>query len=277
VHRARKSLGQNFLVDPNLQRRIAAALDLSPDDEVLEIGPGLGAITRIIAGSVRSFVAVEIDPRLADRLRSDFASVPGTSILNQDILELDLASVCTSTDRLKVIGNIPYNITTPILFHLLERRSRPAALVIMLQREVADRILAPAATSAYGALSVAVRVASRVERLFHVRRTAFRPVPNVDSTVIRITPIRPFPLSPLQESDLRTLTRSAFSWRRKQLQRTLRDSPRFRLASDDIARLQHATGFDLTRRVETFDPDHLVLLSTHLRQIGRPLPDRDAR
>lgn len=277
MHRAKKSLGQNFLVDPNLQRRIAQALDCHPDDEVLEIGPGLGAITRLIAGTVHRFVAVELDSDLAAALTVEFADTPGVTILNRDILGLDPAAACTDPAQLKVIGNIPYNITTPILFHLLDRRWRPRLIVLMVQKEVAERILAPAGTTAYGALSVGVRSVALVERLFHVRRTAFRPAPNVDSTVIRITPFRPFPLSSLQETDLRVLTHTAFGWRRKQLQRILRDAPRYRLSPDDLSGLQAASGFDLTRRVETFEPTDLVRLADALRAIGRPLPELPPR
>jgi 16S rRNA (adenine1518-N6/adenine1519-N6)-dimethyltransferase len=272
MHRARKALGQNFLVDPNLQRRIAHALHALADDEVLEIGPGTGAITRLIAGAVRRLVAVELDPDLAAALQAEFAGAADVSILHQDILRLDLAAVSTRPDHLKVIGNIPYNITTPILFHLLERRWRPALIILMVQKEVAERILAPAGTRAFGALSVGVRALAEVERLFHVRRNAFRPVPNVDSTVIRITPHRPFPLSALQEADLRTLSHTAFGWRRKQLQRTLRDAPPYRLLPDDLARLQARTGFDLSRRVETFEPKDLIRLADALRALDRPLP-----
>ncbi|MGD8277262.1 MAG: 16S rRNA (adenine(1518)-N(6)/adenine(1519)-N(6))-dimethyltransferase RsmA [Gemmatimonadota bacterium] len=271
MHRARKSLGQNFLVDPNIRRRIVHALRPASDDEVLEIGPGTGAITRLLAGNVRRLVAVELDGRLASDLDAEFHDETGIAILNRDILDLDLADVCTDTDSLKVVGNIPYNITTPILFRLLERRWRPAVILIMVQKEVADRIVADAGTAAFGALSVGVRTVATVERLFNVRRTAFRPVPNVDSTVLRITPIRPFPLSESREADLRQLTQTAFGWRRKQLQRTLRDAPAYRLAPDQVERLQNDSGFDLRRRIETFDPEDITRLADLLRRLGRPL------
>lgn len=269
MHRARKSLGQNFLIDPNSQRRIAAAVDPAPDDEILEIGPGLGAITRILAGTVRRLIAVEIDADLADRLQNELGDT-GIEVLHQDILELDLAAICADSHDLKIVGNIPYNITTPILFHLLDRRWRPAVIIIMVQREVADRILAAPATSSYSALSVGVRSVAHVERLFNVGRKAFRPVPNVDSTVLRITPQRPFPLSAVQEADLRELTRTAFAWRRKQLQRTLRSAVGYRLTAPELVRLRESTGFELSHRVETFEPFELVRLADHLREMGRP-------
>jgi len=272
VHRARKSLGQNFLVDPNIQKRIVHAVQPAADDEILEIGPGTGAITRRLAGLVRRLLAVELDDRLAADLDAEFRDDPSTLILNRDILDLDINDVSSHTDSLKVVGNIPYNITTPILFHLLDRRWRPASIILMVQKEVAERILAPAGTAAFGALSVGVRSIASVERLFNVGRNAFRPVPNVDSTVIRITPTRPFPLSEAREADLRQLTLSGFGWRRKQLQRTLRDAPASRLSADDIDHLQDRSGFDLRRRIETFEPTDIVRLADLLRTLGRPLP-----
>jgi 16S rRNA (adenine1518-N6/adenine1519-N6)-dimethyltransferase len=277
VHRPRRSLGQNFLVDPNIQKRIVRALEPGADDVVLEIGPGTGAITRLIAGSVRRLVAVELDDHLARDLDTTFHTEPATLILNRDILDLELDAVCEDTARLKVVGNIPYNITTPILFHLLDRRWRPALIILMVQKEVADRILAPPATPAFGALSVGVRSVARVERLFNVGRHAFRPAPGVDSTVLRITPIRPFPLSAAREADLRQLTRTAFGWRRKQLQRTLRDAPAYRLAPDEVHRLQDESDFDLRRRIETFEPADILRLADLLRSLGRPLASPSPR
>ena len=277
MHRARKSLGQNFLVDPNIQKRIVHAIQPGTDDEVLEIGPGTGAITRRLAGNVRRLVAVELDDHLAAQLEAEFRGMPGTVILHDDILDLDIAQACTRADMLKVVGNIPYNITTPILFHLLDRRWRPASIILMVQKEVAERILAPTGTKAFGALSVGVRTVARVQRLFNVGRNAFRPVPNVDSTVIRITPIRPFPLSESREADLRQLTLAAFGWRRKQLQRTLRDAPAYRLSPDDVDHLRDASGFDLHRRIETFEPADIVRLADRLRELGRPLRSAPTR
>jgi len=277
VPRARRSLGQNFLVDPNIQKRIAHAVQPAAHDEILEVGPGTGAITRLLAGNVRRLVAVELDDRLAADLDATFREDTATLILHRDILDVRLDEVCTDTSTLKVVGNIPYNITTPILFHLLDRRWRPAVIVVMVQKEVAERILAPPSTAAFGALSVGLRTVASVERLFNVGRNAFRPAPNVDSTVLRITPTRPFPLSESREADLRLLTRTAFGWRRKQLQRTLRDAPSYRLRTEDIERLQHDSGFDLRRRIETFEPADIVRLADLLRALGRPLDSSPPR
>src|SRR5215207_7208468 len=223
-HRAKRSLGQNFLVDPNLQRRIVDALDPGPDDEVLEIGPAQGALTRHLAPLVGRLSLVELDDQLAASLQREYADDPRVHVVHSDILDVPLEQLSEDPARLKVIGNIPYNITTPILFSLLERRPRPSRIVLMVQREVAERIIAPPGSKTYGALAVGVQSVADAERVLNVSRNAFRPVPDVESTVVRITPHVPPRLSPGEEEALRRLTRVAFGQRRKQFQRILRDA-----------------------------------------------------
>lgn len=268
AHRAKKSLGQNFLVDANQQRRIVAALDAAPDDTVIEIGPGQGALTRHIAGTVRRLILIELDRELAPALAQEFAGDPHVRVVQADVLETDLLELAGGDmARAKVVGNIPYNITTPIIFRLLERNLRPERIVLMIQREVADRILAAPGDPEYGALSVGVRSVARVERLFHVGRGSFRPVPRVDSTVIRIVPIVPGPLSVRDEQDLRELTRAAFSWRRKQLQKTLRSAPEYGLDAGLVEEVQRRTGIALDLRPEQLSPDEFIALAGTLREL----------
>lgn len=264
-HRAKKSLGQNFLIDPNTQRRIVEAIDPHPTDEVVEIGPGMGALTDHLIGRVGRLVLVELDDDLAAALAQHHADDAAVIVVHRDILEVDLAAHLNDVSAAKVIGNIPYNITTPIIFHLLDLSPPPQQIVLMIQREVADRILADAGSRTYGALAVGVQVAGNVERVLNVGRGAFRPAPDVDSTVIRITPRSPS-LPPTIAAALRELTRLAFGTRRKQFQRSLRDS----LALDpaQISTLEHATGFDLRRRPETFSPPDFVRLTRALVDSG---------
>jgi 16S rRNA (adenine1518-N6/adenine1519-N6)-dimethyltransferase len=269
-HRAKRSLGQNFLVDPNQQRRIVAALGHTADDTVLEIGPGQGALTRHLAGHVSRLILVELDDRLATSLAREFADRADVTVVHHDFMRLDLHDHVTDPRVLKVIGNIPYNITTPILFRLLERDLRPQRIVLMIQKEVADRILAPPGESSYGALSVGVRSVARVKRLFNVGRGSFRPMPRVDSTVISIEPISPSPLSEAEEHDLRSLTRVAFSWRRKQLQKILRSAPDYMLDAAALAEVSARTGLSLGRRPEELTPEEFIALSRLLRDCGRP-------
>jgi len=257
-HRARKSLGQNFLVDGNLQRKIVDALHADAGDTVLEVGPGQGALTRHLAGSVEQLVAVEVDRELAADLRSRYEDDPSVQVVEADILETDLPGLLDDWAATRVVGNIPYNITTPILFHLLER-PRPREIVLMVQREVADRMVAEAGSSAYGALAVGVQSVADAQLLFTVPPQAFRPVPRVESAVVRITPHTPPRLSAEDEARLRRLTRAAFQWRRKQMQKILRSHPDLSVPRTAVRALEEES--DLSRRPERFPPDELLSLS----------------
>lgn len=273
--RAKKSLGQNFLIDPTHQARIVAALDPTTTDEVVEIGPGQGALTRHLLGRVGRLVLIELDNTLAAQWQAELAGDATVEVVHRDALEVDLAEVSRDPAALKVVGNIPYNITTPLIFWLLDRPVRPRLIVLMIQREVADRILAPPGDKQYGALSVGVRTVATVERLFHVPRGAFRPVPDVDSTVIRITPLTPPPLEPAEAADLRDLTRTAFGWRRKQLQKILRNAPGFELPAEAVSAIGEEIGVAMDARPEALSPDRFIALSRALRARGYPAPDAD--
>jgi 16S rRNA (adenine1518-N6/adenine1519-N6)-dimethyltransferase len=266
--RAKKSLGQNFLVDPNYQRKIIDALDLQPDDSVIEIGPGTGALTQHIVGNVRSFTAIEIDDQLAATLQREYGGRSDFTLIHQDVMTAQLGDLA----RTKVVGNIPYNITSPLIFRLLEREIRPASLLLMVQREVADRIVAHAGSGEYGALTVGIQSVANVERLFVVPRGAFRPVPNVDSAVVRIVPHRPVTLSETEELDLRALTRAAFSWRRKQLQNILRNAEGYGMSTEQVQRIADTTGLRMSDRPEQITPDQFIELARELRTLGLPSP-----
>ncbi|MSR36899.1 MAG: ribosomal RNA small subunit methyltransferase A [Gemmatimonadetes bacterium] len=264
--RAKKSLGQNFLIDPNLQRKIVQALAAGPDDEVLEIGPGRGALTAHLIGRPRRLILVELDDRLAADLVERWGARPDVQVVHGDALEVDLPGLAERPHALKVLGNIPYNITSPLLFRLL-KRPRPAQILVMVQREVAERLLADAGTSEYGALAVGVRSVADVERVLHVPRQAFRPVPRVDSTVVRITPHDPPRLTEHDEKALRVLVRACFQWRRKQLQKTLREHPDLLLDRALLEPIGAATGFDLSERPERLSPEELLALSRAIAAI----------
>jgi len=266
---AKRSLGQNFLVDENLQRKIVTALGAGPGDEVLEIGPGRGALTRHLAGRVGRLTAIELDDHLAAALTEEFAGRPDVRIVHADVLDVDLDTLTASPGSLKVVGNIPYNITTPIIFHLL-RRPRPGEIVLMVQDDVAERIVAPVGTKEYGALSVGVRTVAQVERLFKVGRNAFRPVPGVDSCIIRIRPTVPEPLTAAEEEGLRRLVRAAFQWRRKQLRKILRDHPDLACPEAALAVLAERLGLALEDRPERLTPEHFLRLSAALPEVLRP-------
>ena len=261
--RPKRSLGQNFLIDANLQRKIVRALGAGPEDEVLEIGPGRGALTRHLVGKVERLVLVELDDALAASLESEFGHSPDVQIVHGDVLDVPIEQYVSDPTALKVIGNIPFNITTPIIFRLLER-PRPREIVLMVQDDVADRIVAPVGTKTYGALSVGVRSIATVERCFKVGRQAFRPVPGVESAIIRITPFSPERLSPDEETRLRRLVRAAFQWRRKQLGKTLRDHPDLRHDADAVENAAAGAGISLKDRPERLSPEEFLSLAVSL-------------
>jgi 16S rRNA (adenine1518-N6/adenine1519-N6)-dimethyltransferase len=271
AHRAKKSLGQNFLIDPHHQRRIVDALEPQPGDTVLEIGPGQGALTHQLAARVGRLLLVELDDDLAPALAQTFADRAHVSVIHGDFMDLDIAQLVADVSTLKVVGNIPYNITTPIIFRLLERAQRPERIVLMVQKEVADRIAAPPGSGEYGALSVGVRTVATVERLFVVGRGAFRPVPRVDSAVIRIVPTVPPPLTEPEARDVRELTRACFAWRRKQLQKTLRSAPQYQLDAAQVVAIERETGIALEQRPQQLPPEAFIALARALRARDRPL------
>jgi 16S rRNA (adenine1518-N6/adenine1519-N6)-dimethyltransferase len=266
--RPKRSLGQNFLVDPNTQRAIVAALDPHPRDTVVEVGPGRGALTAHLAGVVDRLIAIELDERLAEALAREHADDPSVEIVPGDFLECTRARFGLAAGAFKLIGNLPYNRTSPMIFHILSDAWRPACAVVMVQREVADRVLAAAGSKAYGALSVGVGTRADAEAALRVSRRAFRPVPDVESTVLRLRPHDPPRLREDEERALRTLTRVAFARRRKQFQRILRDAPEFALDAEDVEALERELGVDLTARPETFPPGTFVAMSRALGLIG---------
>lgn len=268
-HRAKRSLGQNFLVDANLQRKIVEAVGAGPEDEVLEVGPGKGALTRHLAGRVGRLVLVELDDALAAGLADTYGGRDDVEVVHGDVLRVALEDVVRRPDALRVVGNIPYNITTPILFRLLER-PRPLEIVLMVQEEVADRIVAAPGTPAYGALAVGVQSVAEATRLFRVGRGAFRPVPRVESAVVRIRPVRPEPLTPAEEARLRQVVRACFQWRRKQMGKILRDHPDLALGPERAGAVATEAGVDPSDRPERLSPEVFLRLSRHLPAAHAP-------
>ncbi len=262
-HRAKRSLGQNFLIDANLQRKIVRAVAADRDDVLVEIGPGRGALTRHLIGRTRRLVLIELDDLLAARLQDQYGDRADVDVIHADVLATDVMALSEPGARTHVVGNIPYNITTPILFHLLSR-PRPADIVLMVQLEVAQRIVAASGTREYGALAVGVQSVAEVDLLFRVRRGAFRPVPRVDSAVVRVTPRSPCQLTPEEEARLRNLVRALFQWRRKQLAKTLRDHPDLGLDRDEVEAVAAAVGFDPSDRPENLSPEAFIRLASAL-------------
>jgi 16S rRNA (adenine1518-N6/adenine1519-N6)-dimethyltransferase len=206
---------------------------------------------------------VELDDVLAKTHAERWADRPDVAVIHDDVLRVTPDRITPNAEELVVVGNIPYNITTPILFHLLVR-PRPAVILLMVQKEVADRMLAEPGTRGYGALTVGVRTVATVERVLSVPSGAFRPRPKVDSAVVRITPIHPAPLTLEEEGALRTLTRALFQWRRKQLGKSLRDHPDLQHDPATIAAALGAVGVEPRARPEVLSPSAFVALSRAL-------------
>lgn len=261
---AKRSLSQNFLVDPNIRRKLVAELGAGAQDLVLEIGAGHGELSDLIAGSVRCLVLVEKDDRLAAELADRFDHRTDVEVVHADALDTDLAALVGDSGG-RLISNVPYGITSPLIFHFLEMHPIPTRMVLLVQKEVADRIASPAGSKVYGALTVGVQSRARVWIAFRVGRQAFRPVPAVDSAVIVLEPRSP-PLDPVTQSDLRVLTRVAFSRRRKQLFRILRSAPEYDLPRDRIEKILESMGLSPQARPETLTPDEFVSLAGHLRR-----------
>lgn len=237
-HRAKKSLGQNFLIDQNVLHKIVSALQLGADDVVIEIGPGTGLMTSLIQPSVHTLLAVEIDSQLVNGLQEKFAACANLEIRHADILKTDLqAWIGARTAR--IVGNIPYYITTPIIFHILDRPQQISDMTLLMQKEVAERIVARPNSKAYGILSVISQACANVECLLQVPATVFRPRPKVDSALVRWS-FATVPGENITDHTLfRRLVRTAFNQRRKMLRATLKPFPLHRLS-----------GWDFTKRPE---------------------------
>jgi 16S rRNA (adenine1518-N6/adenine1519-N6)-dimethyltransferase len=264
-HRAKKALSQHFLIDPNLQKKIVAALEPGSGDRVVEIGPGTGALTAHLVDHVAHLRLIELDDALAARLGEEYGERPDVQVTHADALELTPAELGID-EEVKVIGNIPYGITSPLIFHLLEARPRPRLIVLTVQREVADRLVARPGVKSFGALTVGVQSVADVEALFPVSRQAFRPRPDVDSMAVRIVPHQPPALTPDREESLRCLTRAAFSRRRKQLQKVLRQAPEYSLSQDEAEALLRAQGIDPAIRPDALAVKDYIRLATALAE-----------
>lgn len=262
--RAKRSLSQNFLIDPNLRRKIVGELGMRPDDQVLEVGPGHGELSDLIVGEVRRLVAVEKDDRLAAELRQRYADRTSVVVVHGDALEVDLQDHLDPDQPPLVVSNVPYGITSPLLFRLLDLDPFPRRLVLLVQSEVADRVTAQPGNRVYGALSVGVQARARPRVAFRVGRLAFRPVPAVDSALVVIEPLEDVP-SPRELRDLRVLTRTVFSRRRKQIGGILRSSAAYGALGSRLPGLLDRLGIPARARPEAIAPKQFLELAAGLR------------
>ena len=251
----RKRFGQHFLSDPRILARIADTLGPTAADTVIEIGPGRGALTDVLVPRAGRVVAIEIDRDLAPMLAERYAGDARLTVIEDDVLNVDFATAARGAYL--VAGNVPYNITTPILFHAL-RAPRPARAVYLVQREVAERVVAAPASEEYGALSVNVQALAHAELVFKVPAGAFSPPPKVESAVLRITPRADPVVTADEEEAYRTMVVAAFGLRRKQLRRVVRTI--FSLGAEDAERVVAAASLDPEARPEVLGPSDFAAL-----------------
>ena len=261
-----KNLGQNFLTDKNIIDRIIESAEIGPDALVIEIGPGIGVITREAAETARKVIAVEIDKNLIPILKETLSDVDNVEIVNQDILKTDvnqlIASLGDSISGVKIIGNLPYYITTPIIMKLLEDGVKANSITVMMQKEVADRIKAFPGSKAYGALSVAVQYYCTVEAVVNVPKEVFVPQPKVDSTVLRLNIREEAPVKLLNREIFFRCVKAGFGQRRKTLLNSLMGIEG--ITKEGVKAALEAAGIDPSRRAETLDLEEFAKLSNEV-------------
>lgn len=216
----KKSLGQNFLTDINVLHKIVDAAEITLEDDVIEVGPGIGALTEQLAKRAHQVMALEIDERLIPVLDETLAPYSNVTVLQQDVLKADLQKLIAENfdgqHHLKLVANLPYYITTPIIMHLLESPVQLDTIVVMMQKEVAQRLTAQPKTKDYGSLSIAVQYYTDAEIAFIVPKTVFVPQPKIDSAVVKLTPKKPIK-QPQDEQQFMRLVKGSFAHRRKTL------------------------------------------------------------
>ena len=257
-HRARKRFGQHFLSDWGVIDAIIRAISPSDDDIIVEIGPGQGAITEPLAQRCGHLHVIELDRDLVSQLRERYGDRDNVTVHEADALQFDFRSL---GDELRIVGNLPYNISTPLLFHLLKFRDTIIDMHFMLQKEVVDRMAAQPGTKAYGRLGIMLGCHLSVESLFDVEPEAFSPPPKVRSAVVRLDPLPPGSFEIVDEQRLSTLVATAFMQRRKTLRNSLRKEADFH----DF----EAAGIDPGQRPEQIPVANYVRLSNHLASKSR--------
>ena len=268
----KKSLGQNFLTEPNILRKIVETGDIDENTNVIEVGPGIGALTEHLARSAHQVLAFEIDDRLIPVLQDTLREYPNVTVRHQDVLAANLPQVAkevfTKELPIKVVANLPYYITTPIMMHFLESDLAVAEMVVMMQKEVADRISAAPGTKAYGSLTIAVQYYMEAKLAFIVPKTVFVPQPNVDSAILKLTR-RPQPaVTVTSEKEFFKLTKAAFQLRRKTLWNNLLHS----YGKDDAAKVWLTASLeqaeiDPKRRGETLSLEEFARLSNAMEAL----------
>lgn len=265
----KKSLGQNFLIDTNILKRIVEFAGLTEETGAIEIGPGIGALTEQLARSSKKVVAFEIDQRLLPILAETLSPYSNIKVIHQDVLKADVKEVIeaefSGTEDIMVVANLPYYVTTPIIMKLLEEKIPIRGIVVMLQKEVADRISAKPGTKDYGSLSIAIQYYTKAETVMIVPKTVFVPQPNVDSAVIRLMKRETPAVDVKDEAFFFQITRASFAQRRKTLLNNLTSQlPDGKQKKEEIIQALNESGIDPARRGETLSLEEFARLSDQL-------------
>lgn len=255
-HRARKRFGQNFLNDAMIIDKIVTAIDPKPDDNLVEIGPGLGAITEPVVELSGHLTVVELDKDLAERLVEHPILGPKLTVNQGDAMKFDFSSLIKGDEKLKIFGNLPYNVSTPLLFHLFEFVDNVEHMHFMLQKEVVNRMVAGPGSKAFGRLSVMTQYYCYAMPVIEVPPTCFKPAPKVDSAVVRLMPKPASARTAKSTKMLNTVCLEAFNQRRK----TLRNSLSNLLTEEEIAQL----GIDATLRAENISLEQYISIANYL-------------
>ncbi len=261
-----KSLGQNFLTDKNIIDEIVDGAQIDEEDLVIEIGPGIGVITYETAQLAKKVIAVEIDKSLLPILAETLGEYDNVRVINEDILKLDLNEVIKEEgiEHVKIMGNLPYYITTPIIMKILEDGVKADSITIMMQKEVADRIKAEPGTKAYGALSVAVQYYCTVDKVASVPRSVFVPQPNVDSVVLRLNIRKEKPVELDNEKLFFDCVKAGFGQRRKTLLNSLQKING--VTKEVVVESLEAAGVDASRRAETLNLDEFAMIANEVNK-----------
>ena len=254
-----KALGQNFLVDGNIIEKIISSADVHPEDCVLEIGPGRGALTEILAQRAGRLILIEFDHALAAGLKRRYAGDPRVTVIDGDVLAVDLAEILSEADSWKVVANLPYNISTAVLFRLQEIRSKLSRMILMLQKEVGDRLVAPPNCKDYGVTTVLLGLWFDMRREFLVHPGCFHPSPKVDSAVLRFVPLAAPRVAVGNEEVFRRVVKGSFGMRRKTLINCLKATEL--VPNDELQQVLDDCGIDGKRRGETLTLDEFAALS----------------
>lgn len=264
-----KRYGQNFLIDGNILEKIIEAAEITKEDFVLEIGPGIGTMTQYLAEHAREVAAVEIDKSLIPILADTLSSYDNVTVINEDILKVDIAALAKEKNDgrpIKVVANLPYYITTPIIMGLFESRVPLESITIMVQKEVADRMQVGPGTKDYGALSLAVQYYAKPETVATVSPECFIPKPNVGSAVIRLTRYEQPPVQAEDERFLFAIIRASFQQRRKTLANGLSHAPELSLTRETVEEALREIGLSVTIRGEALTLQQFAHLSNLLLQ-----------